>query len=93
MIAKESLVKINPDCLSSSEEDDTALLDPERKLYFGLQGVASHIWSELKEEKSVSQIVNSVATRYEVNQEEAETDTLEFLNELASKNLVLVRAN
>lgn len=84
-----SKVKANPDCLSSSDEEDTALLDSERKLYFGLEGVASFIWEQIKEEKSLGSLVKAIVEEYDISEEAAEKDCIEFIETLSAKNLII----
>ena len=55
---------------------------------YTLNEVGSTIWELIDGKKSVSQIVEEIYTTYNVTPEEAEKDTLEFLNTLKESGLL-----
>jgi len=71
--------------------DDTVLLDAERGVYYGLEGPARQIWEELSEETTLDDICTSLIQEYDVEREQCESDTREFLAELIENGLVKVR--
>ncbi len=40
--------------------DEVAILDLDRAIYFGLQGVGVHIWDALEQPRSVADLCSSV---------------------------------
>lgn len=55
---------------------------------FSLNRVAEYIWYELDGKKSLGDIGNALAGRFDVGKEEAETDIRDFIVELLSAGLV-----
>ncbi|WP_108880579.1 PqqD family peptide modification chaperone [Anderseniella sp. Alg231-50] len=71
--------------------DDTVLLDAERGVYYGLEGPARQIWEKLSEEVTLDDICTSLVKEYDVEREQCESDTRDFIAELIENGLVKVR--
>jgi len=57
---------------------------------YTLNEVATTIWQLIDGRKSVSQIIEEICKVYDVRREEAEKDTLEFLNTLKEAGLLRI---
>jgi|WetSurSiteA1Bulk_404760.scaffolds.fasta_scaffold06570_2 hypothetical protein len=55
---------------------------------FALTAVAEYIWDRLDGRKSLNEIMNNVADRFDVEQEQAESDIREFIMELMGAGLI-----
>lgn len=55
---------------------------------FALNPVATHVWNTLADATSVQQLVASVCTAFDVDEEQAEQDVTAFLEELRAADLV-----
>ena len=55
---------------------------------FALTAVAEYIWDRLDGRKSLNEIMNNVADRFDVEQEQAESDIREFIMELIGAGLI-----
>jgi hypothetical protein len=55
---------------------------------FTLTAVAEYIWDRLDGRKSLDDIANNVADRFDVEYEQAESDIREFIMELMGANLI-----
>ncbi len=55
---------------------------------FSLDPVAAFIWEQLDGEKSLEGIRDSLLNAFEVEKEQAETDILEFIDELLGASLI-----
>ena len=71
--------------------DDTVLLDPERREYYGLEGPARQIWDKLNQETTLQAICQALTEEYDVEPAQCESDTREFILELIENGLVKVR--
>ncbi|MEO1160129.1 MAG: PqqD family protein [Pseudomonadota bacterium] len=71
--------------------DDTVLLDAERGVYYGLEGPARQIWEKLGEEVTLDDICTSLVREYDVEREQCESDTRDFIAELIENGLVKIR--
>jgi len=71
--------------------DDTVLLDAERGVYYGLEGPARQIWDKLNQETTLHDICQALGEEYDVEPEQCESDTRDFIVELIENGLVKVR--
>ena len=55
---------------------------------FSLNPVAEHIWQELDTQKSLNEIRNSIIEKFEVTEEDADSDLGEFIAELLKAGLI-----
>ena len=81
---------IPPQVMSRLVGDETVLLDLESGMYFGLDGVGKRIWDAVAEGKNCEEIAATISSEYDVEQEQAQEDVIEFLSGLAERKLVLV---
>jgi hypothetical protein len=55
---------------------------------YTLNPVAEHIWQELGAQKSLNDIRNSIIEKFEVTEEDADSDLQEFISELLEAGLI-----
>jgi hypothetical protein len=60
-------------------------------VYYGLEDVGARIWQLIQEPVTVAAICDVVASEYDVERVNCETDTRALLGELAARGLVEVR--
>ena len=70
--------------------EEVAILDLERSLYFGLQGVAVQVWEALDQPASAAQLRDLIASRFDVTAAQCEADILDLLADLQAEGLVEV---
>ena len=70
--------------------DDIAILDTEKSLYFGLEGVAVQVWEALDQPRSVAELRDAIVARFDVSAAECEQDVVRLLGELEAQGLVEV---
>lgn len=71
-------------------QDQIALLSLKGGEYFGVEGSAARIWKLLANETSVEAINRQIASDYGLSPEDCEADTIAFVAELVSENLVRI---
>ena len=69
---------------------EVALLDLDKGLYFGLQGVGAHVWEALQEPRSVDEIISTRLSDFDVTAETCRADVLKFLASLLEAGVVEV---
>lgn len=74
--------------ISCNLNDEIAILDLDKSVYFGLEGVGAHIWSVLEQPHSVAELCNSVVDHFDVTPEACQTDVLGFLVSLEEAGLI-----
>jgi hypothetical protein len=60
---------------------------------YTLNEIGTMIWQLIDGQKNVSQIIKKICMAYDVSPEEAEKDTLEFLNSLEAAGLIYTVGN
>jgi hypothetical protein len=68
--------------------DEVALLNTDRALYFGLKGVGAHIWDRLDKPRTVAELCQDVVTHFDVEPEICRNDVTRFLNSLQEAGLI-----
>lgn len=75
--------------LSATVEDEEVLPDPESGNYYGVNPVGAHVLALIEGQAvTVDGIVDAVAGGFDVDRERAETDVVEYLDDLVSEGLV-----
>lgn len=67
---------------------EVALLDLDKGLYFGLQGVGAHVWEALQEPRSIDEIISTVLSDFDVTAETCRVDVLKFVASLVDAGVV-----
>ena len=68
--------------------DETVLLDLSSGIYFGLDGVGKRIWESVAEGNNLGQAVAVIVTEFEVDEEQAQADVIEFASDLVERGLL-----
>lgn len=88
MIDASTVFKKSASQVSCQINDEVAILDLERSLYFGLEGAAVQIWAALDQPRSVSELCEGVLSAFEVSRTDCENDTIELLTDLQREGLI-----
>jgi len=83
-------IRINPIVLATDVDGEVIMMDAERGAYYGLNAVGSDIWNRLTEPMVVADLCGILARAYDAPADRIEAETLELVQVLAEKNLVLV---
>ena len=90
-ISLESKVKIKPDIVSRTVHKEEVLLDMNSGIYFGLNETGTQIWEHVKAGQSLTHASVALSKTYDLPAERANTEVLNLITQLYSKNLVEVR--
>lgn len=74
--------------LASDLDGETVVMDVERAHYYGINPIGSVIWSLLSEPIVVRELCNELVARFNVPQEQCETDVLAFLESMQDRNMI-----
>jgi hypothetical protein len=83
-----TLVRKSDKQVSCVLNDEVALLNTDRALYFGLKGVAAHIWDRLETPRTVADLCEDVVTHFDVEPETCRGDVMRFLASLREAGLI-----
>jgi hypothetical protein len=78
--------------VSTNIKDETVLLQLDSGKYFSLNRVGTVIWEQLKAPISVSELVDAVLDRFEVEREQCDADTRRLIAALVEAGFVEVRS-
>ena len=100
MILFSSKQTINPEksiqrkdtTLFSEIDHEIVLMSIENSEYYGLNQIGSHIWQLIEKPLSFNELISILMNEYDVTREQCMEDTLSFLETLAEKSLILVKA-
>lgn len=76
--------------VSCQINDEVAILDLERSLYFGLEGTGVQIWDALEQPHSASELCDQLVAKFEVSRTECEKDVMTLLTSLQEEGLIEV---
>jgi hypothetical protein len=88
MLEPSTVVKKTSSQVSCVLNDEVAVLNVDRALYFGLQGVGAHIWDALEQARSVSDICDDVVAHFDVAPETCRDDVTKFLASMHEAGLI-----
>jgi hypothetical protein len=74
--------------ISCRIDDEIAILNLQREIYFGLRGAGVQIWDALDEPCSVSDLCDVVVNEFDVSRADCEADVVEILRQLTEEGLV-----
>ena len=84
------VIKRSSDLVSSNMDGETVMMSVENGEYYGLDPIGSRIWELLENPIEVNVLIETLLEEFEVSKEQCTEDTLEFLNQLHEKNLLLI---
>lgn len=88
MSENNTVFRKTPHQVSCRINDDVAILDTNKSLYFRLEGIAVEVWEALDNPSSVAQLRDLIVARFDVPAAQCEADILELLGQLEAKGLV-----
>jgi hypothetical protein len=92
-IFESSILVISDDVVSCDLDGETAILNIESGIYYGLDPIGAKIWNSLQKPCSISYLVNLIINEYNVTEKRCKTDIFELLNDFINNGLVKVNAS
>lgn len=87
-LSPDSKVVVSSNQLHCDVNNETAILDCDRGVYYGLNEVASFIWKRVQRQATVREIRDAILAEYEVDSEKCERDLLLMLSTLRAASLI-----
>jgi hypothetical protein len=88
MIELSTVLKQSTGQVSCNLNDEVAILNLDKAVYFGLEGVGSQIWQALEQPRSVEAICKLIVDDFDVDPAQCEADILKFLHNLQQAGLI-----
>lgn len=90
VIGLDSVVLAKPDLVAAPMDDKLVMLDLRQGKYFGLDDIATVIWTRIAVPIRVSDLCEQLIDQYTVDRETCQSDTLAFLAQLHEEGLLNV---
>jgi len=71
-------------------DDEFAILDLGRAMYFGVQGVGVQIWDALEQPRTLAELCALITAEFDVSASDCEADVVAFLAGLQEEGLIEV---
>jgi len=89
-ISLNSTIKRNPELVSSNVDGEKVMMSIESGEYFGLDSVGSRIWELIENPIQVEKLIELLLDEFDVEKEQCEADTVDFLDQLFEKRLIII---
>ena len=89
-ISAESIVQQIEDIVASDIDDEKVMMSVEKGRYYGLDPVGSRVWELIEKPIRVSELIDKLLPKYDVDRETCERDVLAFLEELHQDGILQV---
>jgi hypothetical protein len=87
-ITLESSIQRNPGMVTSNLDGELVMMSVENGEYYGLDEIGSRIWELMEKPIVIEKLIHCLTLEFEVERQECEQDTLEFLEDLFSRKLI-----
>ncbi|MGF9775905.1 lasso peptide biosynthesis PqqD family chaperone [Priestia aryabhattai] len=92
-ITKNALVSQKPGNIVSDMDGEKVMLSIQSGKYFNLGAIGGEIWELIKEPTLIRNLVTTIKSQYDVDQDECEQQVTAFLNQLIEEELIIVEGN
>jgi hypothetical protein len=86
-----STVRRHPDVIAAEAGDDIVMVSIEKGYYYGVSDVGREIWGSIEHPIQVSDLIDHLVQIFDVERSLCERETLLFLEDLVSENLLQVQ--
>jgi len=86
------VLRIVEDVVWTELGNEVVILKPETGIYFGLDKVGARIWTLIADGRRREEILQTVATQYDVPRDQVERDFDELITELSNEGLIKAAA-
>ncbi|MEI6260889.1 MAG: lasso peptide biosynthesis PqqD family chaperone [Deltaproteobacteria bacterium] len=90
IISTESVVSPIEDIVVSDIDDEKVMMSVENGQYYNLDSVGSRVWELIVKPVKVSELIDALLLKYDVDRETCERDVLAFLSELHKDEILQV---
>ena len=89
-ITIETIISQIEEIVASDIDGETVMMSIENGQYYGLDDIGSRIWELIEKPIKVSDLIDTLLERFDVDRETCERDVLKFLNELNEDRILEV---
>ena len=85
----DDVIVVSDNQVSADLSGEVVILAMKEGVYFGAEDAGARIWKLLQTPRRLADVVATLTTEYAVPEDQCATDVLAFVEELASKGLVM----
>jgi hypothetical protein len=74
--------------VTSNLDGEIVMMSVENGEYYGLDEIGTRIWQLIEHPIVIEKLITCLTSEFEVERQECEQDTLEFLEDMFSRNLI-----
>jgi hypothetical protein len=89
-ISTESVVCQIEDIVASDIDDEKVMMSIEKGRYYSLDPVGSRVWELIEKPVKVSELIDALLLKYDVDRATCEQDVLAFLEDLNKDGILRV---
>jgi len=87
-----NVLRIVDDVVWTDLDDEVVILKLDTGIYFGLNRVGARIWTLIATGRRREEILQSIATQYNVSRDQVERDFDELISDLSNEGLIKTAA-
>lgn len=91
-LSVRSIVIATPEQVSCPLGEESAILNLNNTVYYGLNPVGARVWNLLQKQRTVGELRDALLDEYDVDAERCERDLIELLEKMRSEGLIQVRS-
>ncbi len=88
---RNCIVQRDPEIIAAEADQDLVMVSVASGSYYGVSNVARAIWEAIEHPKKVSDLIDDLASTYNIERSKCEEETLLFLRDLLTERLLQVR--
>ena len=89
-IAASSRISLATTAISTTIPGEAVILDTASGRYFGLEAVGARVWTLLRNPTTLSAMIRTIMSEFDVDEVTCERDLRALLDDLAARGLVVV---
>ena len=74
--------------VATDMDGETMMMSVETGKYFHLDDIATSVWAELEQPRTLDQVVDQLQASYDVDADQCRNDTLELIEKLLEYNVL-----
>ena len=83
----DTLIRQHPDQIAAEADGEVLMMHIESGNYFGLNEVASFIWNQLDEPRSIAELCAAIQNEFEIDEARCQADAMDFLQGMIDDGL------
>lgn len=91
LINLNSIITQSDDQVSAEIEEEAVMMSIEQGKYYGLDEIGTRIWKLIEQPQSVSKLLETLLSEYDVDNKTCEKDVLSLLNGLLEENMISIQ--